>query len=309
MVDELDWMSVKGWGTIGGSELGTSRRIPETGDLGAIAQSLTDRKIDALLCIGGWEAYQSAFLLVENRQKYQAFNIPMICLPASIDNNLPGSELAIGADTALNAIVDALDKIKQSAVASKRCFVVEVMGRYCGYLALMAGLASGAERVYLHEEGVTLDDLKGDVERLIAGFEEGKRLGLMIRNEYANDCYTTGFMVQLFEEEGGDLFDVRQAILGHLQQGGDPTPFDRNLATRMAGLCIDRIVEAVSNGRSDAIAAGLQEGEEAFNDLRDLAGMIDPRFRRPIQQWWMNLRPQVSVLAQSSPHNEPADRH
>lgn len=300
-VEDLGWMSVKGWGTIGGSELGTSRRVPETEELGAIARTLTDRKIDALICIGGWEAYRSAYLLVENRSEYEAFNLPIICLPASIDNNLPGSELAVGADTALNAIVDALDKIKQSAVASKRCFVVEVMGRYCGYLALMAGLASGAERVYLHEEGVTLDDLKGDVQRLIVGFEEGKRLGLMIRNEYANDCYTTRFMVQLFEEEGGDLFDVRQAILGHLQQGGDPTPFDRNLATRLAGLCIDRIVEAVSNGRADAIAAGLQEGQVAFNDLETLAGMIDPDFRRPVEQWWMKLRPQVSVLAQSSP--------
>ena len=187
------------------------------------------------------------------RKKYQEFDLPIICLPASIDNNLPGSELAVGADTALNSIVDALDKIKQSAVASNRCFVVEVMGRYCGYLALMAGLASGAERVYLHEEGVTLDDLKADVDRLIAGFEGGKRLGLMIRNEYANACYTTGFMVQLFEEEGGDLFDVRQAILGHLQQGGDPTPFDRNLAVRLSRLCMDRMISAVENTAGDPV--------------------------------------------------------
>lgn len=300
-VDQLGWMSVKGWGTIGGSELGTSRRVPEAGDLEAVARTLADRKIDALLCVGGWDAYLSAHLLVENREKYQAFNLPIICLPASIDNNLPGSELAIGADTALNSIVDVLDKIKQSAVASRRCFVVEVMGRYCGYLALMAGLASGAERVYLHEEGVTLDDLKADVDRLVAGFEGGKRLGLMIRNEYANDCYTTRFMVQLFEEEGGDLFDVRQAILGHLQQGGDPTPFDRIQATRLAGLCVERMVAAVECGSADAVAVGLRQGEDVFSDLSGLAGMIDPEFRRPAQQWWMDLRPQVRVLAQPSP--------
>ena len=165
----------------------------------------------------------------------------------------------------------------------------------------MAGLASGAERVYLHEEGVTLDDLKADVDRLVAGFEGGKRLGLMIRNEFANDCYTTGFMVQLFEEEGGDLFDVRQAILGHLQQGGDPTPFDRNLATRLAGLCIERMVAAVESGSFDAVAVGLREGKETFIDLSGLAEMIDFEFRRPAQQWWMDLRPQVSVLAQPSP--------
>jgi 6-phosphofructokinase len=75
----------------------------------------------------------------EQPSKFPAFNIPMICLPASINNNLPGSEFSIGADTALNSIVDAVDKIKQSAVATRRCFVVEVMGHYCGYLALMGG--------------------------------------------------------------------------------------------------------------------------------------------------------------------------
>ena len=83
----------------------------------------------------------------------------MVCLPATIDNNLPGSDLSIGADTALNNIVEAVDKIKDSAVAQRRCFVVEVMGRKCGYLALMSGLATGAERVYLNEVGVTLADL------------------------------------------------------------------------------------------------------------------------------------------------------
>jgi 6-phosphofructokinase 1 len=153
----------------------------------------------------------------------------------------------------------------------------------------------------MHEEGVTLNDLKADVDRLIAGFQGGKRLGLMIRNEYANDCYTTQFMVQLFEEEGGDLFDVRQAILGHLQQGGDPTPFDRNLAARLAGLCVERMVSAASDGTADAVAIGLQQGEENFIDLGGLAEMIDADFRRPSKQWWMDLRPQVSVLAQPSP--------
>jgi 6-phosphofructokinase 1 len=168
----------------------------------------------------------------------------------------------------------------------------------------MAGLASGAERVYMHEEGVTLDDLKADVDRLVAGFEGGKRLGLMIRNEYANECYTTQFMVQLFEEEGGDLFDVRQAILGHLQQGGDPTPFDRNLAARLAGLCVERMVSAAVNGSADAVAVGLRQGEDAFIDLEGWDGMIDAEFCRPGKQWWMDLRPQVSVLAQPSPQRK-----
>ncbi|MCL5460027.1 6-phosphofructokinase, partial [Loigolactobacillus coryniformis] len=85
--------------------------------------------------------------------RYPAFHIPTVCLPASIDNNLPGSEFSIGADTALNVIVDAMDKIKESGIASRRCFVVETMGKTCGYLALMSGIAAGAERIYLNEEG------------------------------------------------------------------------------------------------------------------------------------------------------------
>jgi 6-phosphofructokinase 1 len=155
-------------------------------------------------------------------------------LPATIDNDLPGSDLSVGADTALNCIVDAVDKIKQSAVASRRCFVVEVMGNHCGYLAQMSGLATGAERVYLPEEGVTLADLQADLDTLTRGFQQGKRLSVMIRNEHAHPLYTTNFMATLFAGAGEDLFDVRQAILGHLQQCGNPTPFDRILAMRFA---------------------------------------------------------------------------
>ena len=83
----------------------------------------------------------------------------MICLPATIDNNMPSSELSVGADSALNLIVDSIDRVRQAGTASRRCFVVETMGGYCGYLALMGGLSGGAVRVYLHEEGITLKDL------------------------------------------------------------------------------------------------------------------------------------------------------
>src|SRR5581483_8764759 len=131
------------------------------------------------LIIGGLTAYKGAHLLYAERGNYPAFNIPIICLPASIDNNLPCSDLSIGADTALNNIVWAVDRIKQAAIAQRRCYIVEVMGRYCGYLALMSGLATGAERVYLHEEGVRLQDLQNDLDKLVTGFKHGKRLGLM----------------------------------------------------------------------------------------------------------------------------------
>jgi 6-phosphofructokinase 1 len=161
-IKELDWMSVNGWAPVGGAELGTNRKIPSDGELYAIARNLEEHGIQGLLVIGGWSGYQSAYQIYREQQHFPTFNIPIICMPASVNNNLPGSELSIGADTALNSIVQVVDKIKQSAVATQRCFVVEVMGYYCGYLALMSGLATGAERVYLHEEGLDLKDPFGD---------------------------------------------------------------------------------------------------------------------------------------------------
>ena len=179
-IHEMNWMTVNGWAPTGGSELGSSRKCPEGAELYAAAQTLERHQVDAIVMIGGWAGYRAINRLYEDRHNFPAFNIPLLCIPASINNNLPGSELSIGADTALNSIVEVVDKIKQSAVAFNRCFIVEVMGRYCGYLALMSAIATGAERVYMHEEGITLKDLQRDIELLKQGFQQGKRLGLMI---------------------------------------------------------------------------------------------------------------------------------
>jgi 6-phosphofructokinase 1 len=301
-VIELGWMDVNGWAPLGGAELGTNRHVPSGADFYAIARTLENNGIDGLLMIGGWAGYESALALYNERRNFPAFNIPIICLPTTIDNDVPGSELSIGADTALNSILEAVDKIKQSAVASHRCFVVEVMGQQCGYLALMSGLATGAERVYLPEEGVTLDDLERDVAMLIAGFKSGKRLGLMIRNEAANPIYTTDFMCRLFEYEGHDLFDVRQAILGHLQQGGSPSPFDRIHATRMADKCIDFLIAEAGNARPAGSFIGMQAGEVEFNSLDDFHRMVDEAHRRPAHQWWLDLRPIARIMAQPAPN-------
>ncbi len=300
-IEEPGWMSVRGWSSSGGCELGINRKVPSGHDFYTIARTIEDRRIDAILIIGGWSAYQTAYRFLSKREAFPAFDIPIMCLPATINNNLPGSELSVGADTALNSIVEAVDKIKQSAVASNRCFVVEVMGRYCGYLTLMGGLSTGAERVYMHEEGVTLADLKADLDHLVQGFRRGKRLGLIIRNEMTNETYTTPFMAALFEEEGGDLFEVRQAILGHLQQGGSPTPFDRILATRFAKRCIAHLIDEAEHGRSSVSAIGLQGGTIQTLDLRDLPRLVDEQHQRPLEQWWLSLRPIARVLAQSGP--------
>jgi 6-phosphofructokinase 1 len=300
-VEEMNWMSTSGWATQGGSLLGTNRRVPQGKDLYSLARVIEDQKIDALMIIGGWNAYEASRLLLNNRQNFPAFDIPTICLPSSINNNLPGSELSIGADTALNSIVDAVDKIKQSAVATRRCFVVEVMGHYCGYLALMGGLATGAERVYMHEEGITLNDLQADVAKLTTGFLSGKRLGLVIRNEYANPIYTTNFICSLFEEEGKDVFDVRAAILGHLQQGGDPSPFDRIQANRLARLCLEFLIDECNKGSEHSAFIGLQNGQIQFHDMRDFERMVVSEYQRPRDQWWRELRPIARLLAQYGP--------
>jgi 6-phosphofructokinase 1 len=268
---------------------------------------MEEYEIDGLLVVGGWAGYQAAHRLWSHRGSYPAFDIPITCLPASINNNLPGSEISIGADTALNNIVGVVDKIKQSAVAARRCFVVEVMGRHCGYLALMGGLATGAERVYLHEEGVTLRDMQADLEHLVSGYKKGKRLGLMIRNEAANDVYSTQFMAALFEEECGDLFEVRQAILGHLQQGGNPSPFDRIQATRLAKRCIDHMIEEAKSGGTAASFIGVTGGKVQFISLEDLPRMVIDPLQRPKEQWWMDLRPIAKLLAQPGPSVEDAD--
>jgi 6-phosphofructokinase 1 len=295
------WMDVDHWASMGGSELGTNRHVPSGKDFYAIARTIEERQIDGLLIIGGWAGYTAALHLQKERENFPAFQIPIICLPATINNNLPGSELSVGADTAVNNIVDAINKIKQSAVASRRCFVVEVMGKYCGYLALMSMLATGAERAYLHEEGVTLKDLYHDVQLLNTGFEHGKRLGVMIRNEKVHPLYTTAFMSNLFEAEGGDLYEVRTSVLGHLQQGGDPTPFDRNLATRYAYRSINFLEEEALAERDTVACVGIQGSKFHVTPLEEIVRRYDTKYERPKEQWWMDLRSIAQMLAQPGP--------
>jgi 6-phosphofructokinase 1 len=303
-VHEMDWMSVSGWVSWGGAELGTTRYIPDEEGIGRIAEQVAAHRLDGLLVIGGWAGYRAAHSLHTARATHAALEIPIACLPASINNDLPASELSIGSDTALNSIVRDVDKIKQSAVASRRCFVVEVMGRDCGYLALMSGLATGAERVYLPEEGITLDDLTADVHNLADGFRAGKRLGLVIRSEHADRIYTTWFIHALFAKEGGDLFDVRQAILGHVQQGGDPSPFDRIQATRLAARGIEYLTEQLASGARASAMVGLQAGRVQFTDLALYPKLIERDVQRPIEQRWMEQRPMARIMVGQLPHTD-----
>ena len=301
---ELDWYSVDNWSSMGGSMLGTSRNAPNEREYYPMASALEKFNINGLLIIGGFTGYEAAYAMKQNRDKYPAFNIPIICMPASINNNLPGSDFSIGADTALNNIVEAIDKIKESSVASNRTFVVEVMGRNCGFLALMSGLATGAEKVYLHEEGITLKGMTEDVSNLKEGFKSGKHLALVIRNELANNIYTTPFISALFEEDGGDEFDVRTAILGHIQQGGNPSPFDRNIGTRFSTKCINELIRLCENDLTDCYFIGMHEGKMEFIDLFEFPRMVDSVFQRPKQQWWMQLKDIAKVFERFQPPAE-----
>jgi 6-phosphofructokinase 1 len=176
------------------------------------------------------------------------------------------------------------------------------MGERCGYLALMGALGTGAERVYLHEEGMRLTDLAKDVESLVDGFKSGKRLGVIIRSEGANDTYTTDFMCTLLEEEGGDYFTARKAVLGHMQQGGNPTPFDRILATRLATNCITYLEEEIGKSEQVSACIGLQNGAFKFTEFHDMARLMDMENRRPKQQWWLTLRPIARMMANGRSH-------
>ena len=138
---ELSWLGVDSWMARGGSELGTNRTLPAT-DIGAVASKIQEFNIQALMMIGGFEAFSSLLILEDGRKHYPAFHIPMVHLPATLSNNVPMTEHSLGSDTSLNALVDACDAVKQSASASRnRVFVVETQGGNCGYLTTMGALA------------------------------------------------------------------------------------------------------------------------------------------------------------------------
>ena len=289
-------MDVSGWVSDGGAEIGTNRYVPSGSAIAQIAKQVAAHRIDGLLMAGGWAGYQAAHELHRNRQHHAALDIPIVCMPMTINNDVPGTELSIGSDTALNSIMTDVDKIRQSAVASRRVFVVEVMGRDCGYLALLSGLATGGDRIYLPEEGITLDDLTSDVHSLAEGFRSGKRLGLIIRSENADPVYTTGFITSLFQKEGGELFDARQAILGHIQEGGDPSPFDRIQATRLTARSVEYLAEQLESGSTASAMIGYQSGRLQFTNLTSYPNLIEQDAQRPIDQRWMDRRALAEIM-------------
>ena len=179
---------------------------------------------------------------------------------------------------------------EESGIASRRCFVVETMGRDCGYLALMSGIAAGAERIYTNEDGISLDDLANDVHWLRELFAHGRRLFLAVRNENASHNYTTDFIARLLEEESHGMYDVRQVVLGHMQQGGSPSPFDRLLANRLGYRALNLIDDELAAHQDGSWFIGVNESGMRPCSMDTMPSLIDAAHRRPREQWWLQLR-------------------
>jgi len=311
-VKPIGWSDVTGWVAEGGALLGTKRTLPEK-NFEKCAENLAKNNIQGLVVIGGFEAFQAVLQLAENRDKFKAFRIPMVVLPATISNNVPGTDFSIGADTALNEITEICDRIRQSAQGTKRrVFIVETMGGYCGYLATMAGLAGGADAAYILEEPFKVQDLMKDLEIMAHKMDHGNIFrGLILRNEKASDNYNTDFLYRLYSEEGKGKFTVRQNILGHMQQGGWPSPFDRNVATKMAAKTVTWLIDQLTHvaardgtvhaeDPSTATLLGMRTRAYRFQPVQEVKKETDFTYRmsNPDTQWWLKLRSIMNVLAQ-----------
>ncbi|XP_074013516.1 ATP-dependent 6-phosphofructokinase, platelet type isoform X7 [Numenius arquata] len=306
-IKEISWGDVGGWTGQGGSILGTKRTLPAK-YLEKIADQMRTNNINALMVIGGFEAYESCLQLHEARSRFEEFCVPICVLPATISNNVPGTDFSIGADTALNAIVETCDRIKQSASGTKRrVFIIETMGGYCGYLANMGALAAGADAAYIFEEQFDIRELQANVEHLTEKMKTSIQRGLVLRNENCNENYTTDFIYQLYSEEGKGVFDCRKNVLGHMQQGGAPSPFDRNFGTKISAKAMQwiskKLKETYRKGKvfantDDSVCLlGMRRRNLVFQPVAELKTETDFVHRIPKEQWWLKLRPLMKILA------------
>lgn len=208
-------------------------------------------EIDALIAIGGDGTATGA-----NRLS-QTYNIPVICIPGTIDNDLYGSDFTLGFDTATNTVIEALDKIRDTADSHDRLFFIEVMGRDSGCIALRAGIAGGAEAILLPEKETAIEDL---IQKLANGAENKKSSSIVIVAE--GDRNGGAYDVAKRVKEKFNFYDTKVTILGHLQRGGSPSSFDRILASRLGYSA----VRAIAEGKSRKMV-GLRGNSIQLTDL------------------------------------------
>ncbi len=264
-IDELTARSVGGIIARGGTFLGTARSKEFTTPQGQreALRNLNRHGIEGLVVIGGNGSLTGALKLHQQ-------GIKVVGLPGTIDNDLGGTDITIGVDTTLNTILDAIDKIKDTASSHQRAFLIETMGRECGYLALMGAIASGAELVLVPEIATSLEDvdnvlkdayIRGKTHCIIV-VAEGWRPGVKELEAH----------LQAHSEELG--FEVRTTILGHIQRGGSPTAYDRILATRLgaaASIALHKGASGVMIGlfNSQITATPLEEVIQPVNKIRE----------------------------------------
>jgi 6-phosphofructokinase 1 len=210
--------------------------------------------IHALVAIGG----DGTFTGLHNF--YKEFGIPSVCIPGTIDNDLNGTDYTIGYDTATNTAVEAIDKIRDTALSHNRLFFIEVMGRHSGYIAINSGIAGGAGAIIIPEENMSFEDLW---KFLGAGEKTNKKSNLVVVAEGSKigDAHTLAKMIA----ERTDYYDIKVTVLGHLQRGGAPTYFDRVLASRMGVAA----VEGLLDGKT-AVMVGIRENKIVYNDFETI---------------------------------------
>ena len=226
---QLDARAVGGIIGKGGTFLGTTR-APEfktvRGQREAL-RNLNKHSIEGLVVIGGNGSLTGALALHKH-------GFPVVGVPATIDNDVSGTDIAVGVDTALNTVLGAIDRIKDTASSHQRAFLIEVMGRNCGYLALMGGVAGGAEMVLIPEIETTLEEV---AQGLLDAYIRGKAHCIIVVAEgYNPGCQAIVDYLKERREELG--FEVRVTVLGHIQRGGSPSAFDRLLATRLGAAAV-----------------------------------------------------------------------
>lgn len=309
-VRPFDWLEVDSWASKGGSEIGMNREIPSESGMDLVADLFKQYKFDGLLIIGGFEAFHALSQLRKAREQYPSLRIPMTLLPATISNNVPGTEYSIGSDTCLNELVRYCDTIKQSASASRRrVFVIETQGGRSGYIATLAGLSVGAVAVYTPEEGISISMLAADIEHLKSVFanDSGQsRAGrLILINEKASKVYHAKLVADMIREEARDRFETRDSIPGHVQQGGVPSPMDRTRAVRLAIKCMEHLEslghiseEEITNDPMSSTVIGIRGAKVVFSPMKEVEeNETDWPNRRPKNEFWTPLKGVVDTLS------------
>ena len=308
-VRPFDWLEVDGWASKGGSEIGTNRELPGESGMETIADLIEQYQFDALFLIGGFEAFHAVSQLQKARSQYPSLCIPITLLPATISNNVPGTEYSLGSDTCLNELVEYCDKIKQSASATRRrVFVIETQGGRSGYVATLGGLGVGASAVYTPEEGLSLEMLAADVRHLKTVFAHDKgqsRAGrLILINEKSSKVYNARLIAEILRDEAHGRFESREGIPGHMQQGGVPSPMDRSRAVRLAIRCIQHLEQFGRNVHNkvkvdpmSATVIGIKGASVVFSPVTTVEEEeTDWPNRRPKAAFWLEMKEIVDIL-------------